>query len=274
MDFAKVTRRVSWSFFSLLLSVTIGCHNKDPGPSLCKPRALLYDSDSVVYTYESGLIKTIGYYVSGRQTTRDEFNYSGKQLATVSKLTIQLDGTSTLDSHHVISYNSDGKPTMMTTDSYDGHFVTEFTHKNGNLTKAETISGYTQTYFVGSTRYEYDANGNIPKTYYTVNTNGGVTEVLARENLSFDEKEKFYTNAPELKIANEYVYGYLPGRNNCLSATVYYFSYAQHFTTPLSVTFTSTYNEAGLISSLKNEGTSLQLNSGEVLFNNISYNCN
>ena len=267
-------RLLSLPFCVLLLSATNSCHDKDPGPALCRPHALLYDTDSIVYNYESGQIKTIDYFVSGRQTRQDEFNYSGNQLVTVSKLTIQFDGTSTLDSHHALSYNSEGKPTLLTTDSYAGHFITEFTHENDRLTKAETSSGYTQTYFVGSTRYEYDNNGNIPKIYYTINTNAGVTEVLARENLSFDEKDKFYVNASELKVANEYISGYLPGKNNCLSATVYYYSYAQHFSSPLSVTYSSAYNDQGLISSLKNEGTSTQLNSGEVLFNKVSYNCN
>lgn len=258
----------------LLLLATLGCHDKDPGPALCKPHALLYTTDSVVYNYESGQIKTIDYFVAGEKTRRDEFNYLGNLLATVSKLSILFDGTSTLDSHHALSYGDDGKPSLLTTDSYAGHFVTTFTHQNGRLTQAETSSGLSQSYFVGSTRYEYDDNGNIPKIYYTINTNTGVKEVLARENLSFDDANKFYINSAELKIANEYVYGYLPGKNNCLSSTVYYYSYAQHFASPLSVTFTSTYNDQGLISSLKNEGTSTQLNSGEVLFNKVSYNCN
>ena len=257
----------------LLLSAAIGCHDKDPGPPLCKPHALLYDTDSIVYNYDNGRVKTVAYYISGRQTNQDEFNYLNDRLVTVSKLTIEFDGSSTLDSHHVISYNDQGRPSMLTTDSYTGHFITEFTHQDGKLTKSETTYGAIQD-FVGSTRYEYDANGNIPKVYYTINTNGGVKEVLARENLSFDDKDKFYLNAQELRIVNEYVYGHLPGKNNCLSSTVYYYSYAQHFSSPLSVTFTSAYNDQGMISTLKKDGTSPQLNSGEVLFNKVSYNCN
>jgi hypothetical protein len=261
-------------FCILLLSATISCHDKDPGPALCKPHALSYDTDSIVYNYESGQVKTIAYFVSGRQTQQDEFNYSGNTLVTVSRLTMQIDETLSLDSYHVLSYDDQGQPDQMTTDSYAGHLITTFTHENGKLTNAETRSGITQSYFVGSTRYEYDGNGNIPKIYYTIYTNAGINEVLARENLSFDEKAKFYVNAPELRIASEYVYGYLPGANNCLSATVYYYSYSQHFSTPLSITFTSAYNDQGLISSLKNEGTSTQLNSSEVLFNKVFYNCN
>jgi hypothetical protein len=273
MELGKVTSR-TLPFLIVVLAATISCRDKDPGPAPCRPHALLYDTDSIVYNYEDGHIKTVAYFISGRQTKQDEFNYSGNLLATVSKLTIQFDGTSTLDSQHSLGYNDQGQPVSLTTDSYAGHFVTEFTHVDKKLTKAETSSGYTQVYFIGSTRYEYDGNGNVPKVYYTINMNGGVKEVLARENLAFDEKDKFYLNSPELKIANEYVYGYLPGKNNCLSATVYYYSYAQHFTSPLSVTYTSAYNDQGLISSLKNEGTSTQLNSGEVLFNKVSYNCN
>ena len=267
MEFGKVL------LFCGVLSAVISCHDKDPGPPLCRPHALLYDTDSIVYNYQDGHIKTVAYFISGRQTNQDEFNYIGSQLATVSKLTIQFDGTSSLDSHHVLSYNDQGQPVSLATDSYAGHFVTTFTHKDKQLIRSETAWG-SMLDFVGSTRYEYDENGNIPKVYYTINLNAGVKEVLARENLSFDDRDKFYLNSPELKIANEYVYGHLPGKNNCLSATVYYYSYAQHFSSPLSVAYTSAYNDQGMILTLKNQGTPTQLNSGEVLFNKVSYNCN
>ncbi|MEJ0029706.1 MAG: hypothetical protein WDO15_04770 [Bacteroidota bacterium] len=264
--------------FSLLcvaiLLATNGCHDKDPGPALCRPMVLAYTNDSIVYIYDGKNVKTVAYYESGRQTMEDEFTYSGNLLSTISKLTILFDGTQSLDSHHIISYDDQGLPESLKTDSYAGAFETKFTHENGRLVQAETTAGVSRTYFVGSTRYEYDDNGNVPKVYYTISVNGTKKEVLARENLSFDDKNKFYVDTPELRIANEYVYGYLPGNNNCLSSTVYYYSYAQHFTSPLSVSFNAAYNEQGLISTLQYIGTSTQLNSGEVLFNKASYRCN
>ena len=268
---------------TLLLPVCISvlwaatsCHNNDPGPSVCKPHSLLFGTDSIVYRYnDNGRVNTVVYYVSGRQTKQDDLTYNSKgQLVTIAKTTLFADGSSVLDSYHTISYNDNETPASLSTDSYSGHFVTEFTHdEQQRLTMAETKSGF-QAIFVGSTRYEYDDNGNIPKVYYNIDVNQQVKEVLARENLSFDDKEKYYANSPELKIANEYVYGYLPNKNNCLSAQVYYYSYAQHFSSPLSVVFTATYNDQGLIKSLGNEGTSTQLYSGEVLFNSVLYSCN
>ena len=260
-------------FCIAVLLATFSCRDKDPAPPICKPHTLAYDTDSIVYNYQDGKITTIAYYISGNQTNEDQYTYSGNVLKTVSKLTMRFDGTSTLDSYHVISYDDQGRPASLATDSDAGHFDTDFVHEDNKLVKAETTWGRSKL-FIGTTRYEYDGNGNIPKVYYTVNFNGTVKEVLARENLSFDDKEKFYVSAPELKIANEYIFGHLPGNNNCLSSTVYYYSYTEHFTSPLSVTFAAAYNDQGLISTLKNEGTSTQLNSGEVLFNKVSYTCN
>jgi hypothetical protein len=260
-------------FIGCLVAV-ISCHNNDPAPIVCKPRILYFGTDSVVYvSNEDQRITTVLYYVAGRQTKQDDFTYnSNGKLETLAKLTILVDGTKSLESHHTVAYGSDGLPATLITDSYSGHFITEFTHDGkGRLTHAETGVG-TDNWFLGSTRYEYDGNGNIPKIYYTIFVNGESKEVLARENLSFDESEKYYVNSDELKISNEYVYGYLPNRNNCLGSTVYYYSYQQHFSSPLSVTFTAGYNDEGLIRSLESNG-SAQLYSGEVLFNNVLYSC-
>jgi hypothetical protein len=228
----------------------------------------------VVYIYNNDQrVETVAYYVSGRQTKQDEFTYnSDGRLQTVAKLTLYIDGTKSIDAHHTIVYGNDGLPATLTTDSYAGHFTTEFTHDDSHkLTVAKTGVG-TGNWFLGSTRYEYDANGNVPKVYYTIFVNGASKEVLARENLSFDNTEKYYANSPELKVCNEYVYGYLPTRNNCLGSTVYYYSYQQHFSTPLNVVFTAGYNDQGQIKSLESDGDD-QLYSGEVLFNDVLYSC-
>jgi hypothetical protein len=260
----------------VLLAFAIGCHNHDPGPSVCRPRTLQYDTDSIVYKYDdNGRVSTVQYFSSGRQSRQDDFGYgSSGRIVTIAKSSLALDGTPSIDSNHTISWGGDGLPANLVTDSYSGHFTTKFTHDDQKrLSTAETSSGF-QQYFVGSTRYEYDDNGNIPKVYYTLNFNQQVQEVLARENLTFDDKEKFYINTPELKIANEYVYGYLPDKNNCLTSKVYFYSYAQHFVQPQEVSFTAAYNDQGLIKTLKTDGDNGTLYSGEVLFNNILYSCN
>jgi hypothetical protein len=194
-------------------------------------------------------------------------------LTSVAKSSLRFDNTWATSANHSITYGSDGLPLSLVTDSDNGHLTTTFTHDNNKrLTEAETTSGFNKL-FVGTTRYEYDADGNIPKVYYTINLNQQIQEVLARENLSFDTKDKFYIGVPELKIVNEYVYGFLPNKNNCLESTVYYYNYAQRFVEPQAITLTSAYDEQGLITSLKS-ATSGQFYSGEVLFNNVLYNCN
>ncbi|MEI9920059.1 MAG: hypothetical protein WDO14_14865 [Bacteroidota bacterium] len=265
---------LSLPFCITMLVATISCHEKDPAPALCKPHVLTYTHDSIIYNYESERIKTVAYYISGIQTNQDQFEYTGDFLTGLSKITMEFDGTQTLDVYYTIHYDNQGKPDSLFSDSYAGHFETYFTHENGRLTTATTVSGIAQVFFVGTTRYEFNNDGNVPKVFYTIRQNGVKTEVLARENLSFDDSEKFYANTPELRIVDEYVYGYLPGNNNCLSSTVYYYSYAQHFAAPQSVSFTSAYNDQGLIQTLQYEGTPTQLNSGEVLFNKVSYSCN
>lgn len=257
---------------AILISL-IACKDDEPALTCDKPAALLFTSDSIVYRYSSGRIVLVEYFISGRKTNKDEFLYnSGGQLAAITKAKILIDGSESVESYHTLAYGSDGLPSELETDSFSGHYSTEFVHDdNKRLVSAETSYGF-QRSFVGKTRYEYDANGNIPKVFYTIDLNHDITEVLARENLSFDDKEKYYKNSAELKIANEYVYGYLPNSNNCMSSKVYYYSYDQHFTSPMEVTFSVAYDEDGRIKTLESDETT-QLFTGEVLFNKAVYTC-
>jgi hypothetical protein len=267
--------RMKGRIIILILSITafISCRDKDP-VAACKTHALIYDADSVVYAYADGRIKTVLYYGSGNLINRDDIEYNASgQPTDVSKSNVGLDGALSTDSHHSLVYEN-GRPSQLLSDSYGGHFTTKFKYdESSRLSTAETSSGYDGR-FVGITRYEYDKNGDIPKVYYTININGALKEVLARENLYFDNNEKFYSQTPELKILNEYVYGYLPNKNNCLGSTVYYYSYSQHFASPLSINFIATYDDEGQIKSLQTEGQNTPLYSGEVLFKNVVYDCN
>lgn len=270
---SRWTRVVLLPTCAVMIVAAMSCGGDDPGP-VCKPRALIYDNDSVTYTYTDNRITTVKYYTAGRQTNEDGLTYnSNGQLVTVSKLNIAFDGTQGISSHHTLQYGSDGHPLELVSNSLAGNFKTKFTHnEHGQLALAVTTSGIQEAY-VGTTRYQYDANGNIPKVYYTLRLNGQITEVLARENLSFDDNEKYYINSTELKIANEYIYGYLPNRNNCLSATVYYYSYQQHFANPLSISFVASYDDQARIKSLQADGPNTRLYSGEVLFKDVLYDC-
>jgi hypothetical protein len=258
---------------AIIIAAIVSC-SSDPGPPLCQPHALLYDTDSVIFAYADGRVRSVLYYGSGRRTNRDDYTYnSSGRLAIITKSSIGFDGDPILNSQHVITYGEDGKPATLVTTSSSGYFTTTFTHNNdGLLSIAHTTSGIGKS-FIGSTRYEYDDDGNIPNVFYTIDVNHQITEVLARENLEFDDSEKFYKDNDELKIVHEYIYGYLPNRNNCLSSTVHYYSYAQHFTSPVSISFVATYDNEGLIKSLQSEGPNTRLYSGEVLFKKVLYDC-
>ncbi len=257
----------------LFVAVMIGCSDNDKGPTSCRPHALIYTTDSVVYAYESDHIKTVNYYGSGSLIAQDiyEYNASGKP-ELITKVGVFTDGRRYIDTEHTLSYNEAGLPSQLISDGYDGYFTTTFSQDvAGRLVSARTTVTR-GNYYLGTTRYEYDENGNIPKVYYTINVNGTVKEVLARENTGFDSHEKFYHTTPELKVVNEYVYGYLPNKNNCLSSIVYYYSYAQHFSSPLEITFAASYDDEGRIKSLRDDADRT-LNSGELQFKSVVYEC-
>ncbi len=252
-----------------------GC-SQDAVPITCRPTALQRYGDSLVYRYnDQGKLYLLDYYdVLGRINKHDEFTLDSKgRLALVTKVTYPIAGGSVVDAVHTLSYGDSDLPVSLNTQTVSGVITTTFTHDNlGRLIEASTSTG-SPAEFLGSTRYEYDDNGNIPKVYYKLMINSKLTEVLARENLSFDDKFKFYAEVPELKACQEYVYSYLPNKNNCTSAKVYYYSYKSRFVTPLSINFQTTYNERGLIKSIQDDPPA-SLNSSEVLFERVIYTCN
>lgn len=258
----------------LLLSIVtiISCHDKDTGPTVCLPHSLLYKTDSIVFAYAGNHVTTVKYFGSGFLIKQDDFEYnSSGQLAVVAKLSLAIDGTRFPEARHVISYEN-GYPSEVVTDSKDGYYTTKFTHNDkGQLMTAESSAGLIHDY-LGTTRYVYDENGNVPEVYYTILIFGEKKEVLARENTAFDNHDKFYSNSPEMKVANEYVYGYLPNKNNCLSSTLHYFSYDQHFSSPLEITFAADYDDEGRIKSLQSDDSGRSY-SGEVLFLSAVYEC-
>ncbi len=252
-----------------------GC-SQDPAPITCKPFALQRYGDSLVYRYnDQGKLYLLEYYnVLGRITKHDEFTFDSKgRLALVTKVTFPIAGGADVDAVHTINYGDSDLPATLTTQTVSDVITTTFTHDDQQrLTEASTSVG-SPAIFLGSTRYEYDENGNIPKIYYKLNINSKITEVLARENLSFDDTRKFYAEVPELKICQEYIYSFLPNRNNCTSAKVYYYSYKSRYVTPLLVNFQMTYNERGLIKSIQDDPSGTNLNTSEVLFERVVYKC-
>jgi len=269
-------RNPLWKVCIGLLWLIAGCNGSDPGPVVCRPHGLQFGFDSTVYRYnDQKRIATVDYYSTGLRLKEDLFTYnSNGQLIKVEKEYINYDGTRATLAIHSITYDDIGLPTELDSESANGHVNTKFTHNDdGKLSLAETLAGNQNEFVVGSTRYEYDDRKNVTKVFYTIRMSGKFQEVLARENSSFDDKEKYYVNVPELKITNEYIYGYLPSKNNCLISNVIYYSYTQHFSSPVTVNFSVTYDESGVIKSLQNAVASDQYFSGDVLFTNATFSC-
>jgi hypothetical protein len=260
-------------FISILLGI-VGCGN-DPSPFTCRPKALQLGGDSIAFNYDDhGRVSRLSYYnVLRRMVKQDELSYnSNGRLVIITKNVFPIAGDDYTEIIYTLTYENDLPKELVSQSVFLDRFITKFTHdEQGRLTEATTTE---DGVFQGATRYEYDDAGNIPKVYYKLMNNQKLTEVLARENFTFDETNKFYMEVPELKIFNEYVYGYLPNKNNCLSAKVYYYSYKSRFVSPLSISFDVTYNEQGLIKSLESIGATTQLYSGDVLFERVLYNCN
>ncbi|HZY77972.1 MAG TPA: hypothetical protein VFE50_00520 [Cyclobacteriaceae bacterium] len=262
----------SFTAIALLLLV-ISC-GKDPAPFDCRPSALQYSGDSVVFEYNiSGRIDKVSYYdILRRRTKQDVFAYNDEgRLVIITKTVYPIASTSYVEVVHTLTYENGLPKELVSQSPFSSRIVTKFKHnEQGRLVEASTTSGDD---FIGSTRYEYDEAGNIPKIFYTLDLNHQVTEVLARENFSFDSTVKFYDNIPELKICNEYVYAYLPTANHALSSKIYYYSYKQRFVSPLSVTFQPEYNDQGLITRLEIVESDTQFFSGDVLFQRLLYHC-
>jgi hypothetical protein len=261
---------------SLVMLLLIESCDNDPSPVVCRPEGLRVGTDSILFNYDgSARVNLISYIdVFRHKAQQDELTFNSEgRLITVTKKVFPLSAPSYVEFVHTLRYDEEGRPRdLVSQGASSNSIITEFTHdEEGRLSVASTSSDGD---FIGSTRYEYNDSGNITKVFYTLNLNRQITEVLARENFTFDDKEKFYINVPELKICNEYLYAYLPNRNNCLSAKVYYYTYHQRFANPLSVSFQASYNEQGLIQSLESTGATTQLYSGDVLFERMSYSCN
>lgn len=256
-----------------IMLLMASCGNDDD-PLVCRPKALQFAGDSIAFTYDdAGHISKISYYdILRRMNKQDVLTYStGGRVQTITKTAYPIVGQSYVEVFYTLSYENDLPKELVAQSNFIGRFTTTFTHNNeGLLVEANTSN---EGVFAGGTRYEYDEAGNIPKVYYKLMINQKMTEVLARENLTFDDTEKFYNNVPELKVCNEYVYAYLPNHNNVLTAKVYYYNYSQRFVSPLSVSFQASYNEQGLIRSLETVEASWQLYSGDVLFQRVSYTC-
>jgi len=276
------------SAFFLLISVLIlmfSCHHdEDLKTTSCLPVYLQSNTDSIVFQYntESRLTASRFYFSSQYLTGSSEFEYNNKgQLITLKNYEYKIfTDEAYLKATYNLEYNDKGLPSVLhNTHPSQGNteIRTEFIHDDRNRLSSSTINLVSQksSYESAGYRYEYDDKDNVINIFYKVrlNNNSEFTEVLARENSRFDESPVFYKNSDDLRIANVYMFNYVPNSTNCLFAKVYYPDFKSHFVIPEEFEFISSYDQNGLITQLVDPSYRAQLYFNESLFTKVSYEC-
>src|SRR5690349_3777252 len=173
----------------------------------CLPASLNVNDDSLIFVYDVGRnLARVEYQnrYSPRTTHRKiELRYNTiRKLESVTVSNRNVDLNYWVQDKYMIYYGSDGLPERMENENYlnsDSKAITEFTHDDeGRLHSATTNLVSTEhpenPFFVGGYRYEYNADGNVAKVFYTRKNGGFIGEVLARENLTFDNRSPFYSD--------------------------------------------------------------------------------
>ncbi|HEY5823018.1 MAG TPA: hypothetical protein VIT44_01550 [Cyclobacteriaceae bacterium] len=259
-------------------------HDDDPKIDSCLPVSLQSNTDSIVFQYnnQKRLTASRFYFSSQYLTGSNEFEYNSKgQLITLKNFEHKIFSNEIfLKATYILEYNDMGLPSVLHTthqNQINTEIRTEFIHDDEDRLASASIKLVSKktSYESAGYRYEYDDKDNVVKIFYKVRLNNSqaFTEVLARENSRFDDSPVFYKNSADLRIANIYMYSYVPSNNNCLLAKVYYPDFNSHFVVPEEFEFISSYDQNGLITQLVDPYYRAQLYFNEALFTKVSYDC-
>lgn len=265
---------------SLLLCLLIAGCNHDKVADVCLPTSLLTnDYDSIVYQYNDNrqLTTIYSYYGNRHLGEQTDLVYNDGKLVKVTH-TFSTDPPY-IDHVYNLEYGADGLPSKMTDmpPNSSGQYVTEFTHdSNKRLIKAVTTfsaSNFPELAIHGY-EYEYNGAGNVTKvTYLILNTRNTLDEVLARENLTFDDRRVFYAESKDLTTLNVYVNSYVPNTNNTLTSRIIYTSYNSWFMSPVDVAFTPVYDDAGRLKNYTTVDFAALPSFGDLTFTRAIYEC-
>ncbi len=244
-----------WWLACLAALCILGSCSKDETPTLlCVPTSLVRESDdSIAYELDAlGRIALISYYDFTDVIRRtDEFEYNSNGLLLTIQSTEYISTVHQFLARYEIKYGSDDIPdSMLWYQHADLLFpvITRFTHDSkGRLVAREYPESITEE------RYEYDNSGNIVRAYHKNTLRG---EILAWENMTFDNNPVFYSASTGLNVANVYAYRYMPNRNNPLKSVVHYKD-GITYTVGVEVNFTMTYNIQGWPTAINNDGNIL-----------------
>ncbi|HZY82479.1 MAG TPA: hypothetical protein VFE50_23295 [Cyclobacteriaceae bacterium] len=260
----------------------ISC-NPEKAEEICVPQSLQVASDSISFTYtDTRQLTALQYFYNrnSRVNKRIDLTYNNGNLVTVTQTTLAFVTSPRLDVTFNLEYGSDGLPSKLTelkTFAPNEKYVTEFTHdSNKRLVKAvRHVEGpaFDAPRHVGGYIYEYNGNGNVVKIKYLLpGSLGEIVEVVARENITFDDRPVFYANSKDLAILNVYIYNYVPNVNNILTSKILWPSFDSFYSKPEDFSYTPTYDEKGRIQS--NSHTALAVAVfGELNFSLVTYAC-
>ncbi len=264
-------------FFAVVL---ISCGDSDADKQACLPISILRFSDSISYQYDANRRLTSILYLSkkGSIFAREDYTFNGNRLTGGTYRGTSSPGA---DRTWTLEYGSDGNPSRLVSwmdNQADVKTTTEFVHNSkGSLTKGTTrisVPGFPDPIYVGGYIYEYNDKGNVTTVKYVVSNGlGGTKEVLARENVTFDDKPQFYAASAELKTVNVYLYRYIPNANNCLASNIYYTDYNSSYVQMVPIVFTTAYDEGGRVTKLDTNSPFSIPTYGESLYYNGRYEC-
>lgn len=267
----------------IILAVLIASCNDEDVADNCLPQALVMSNvgDSVAYHYNDQQ-KLIGIYRyrTGYVFRKTEITYDFGKILTVVESSNYANTEFRTDRTYHFDYGTDGLPSKLSgydIDEGGTRWYTEFTHdSNKRLVKAvQTVllNGWAETILDGGYIYEYNDKGNVSTITYIIkaNSDGDRKEVLARENLTFDNSSLLHAWSAELTMLDVYLYNEVPNANNVLSSKIYRPAYYSENSVPTSLTFTLTYDKHGKVTGNHYSGSIPEF--GDLIFSEAVYQC-
>lgn len=258
--------KVRWSNFSLFflcILLAISCDSDDE-KIVCRLSSLKTTdvTEEYVYNAENKIEAMLIHSDEGEAKANLEYNDQGQFTKMVS---FDVSIPEEFDTYELI-YDSNNKPQKLhywsPEDDLSGppQSVLTFYHDGRNRLIKLEISYDGVVWH--SRRFEYDNHSNVSKIFFSYQEE----EFLGVENLSFDNKPKYYGLTPELETLSVYIRFFQPGKNNPLTAR----TYADANSQAVAVTYDVEYDENGLITS-NQASTSSSGNNRD--FDVVTYDC-
>jgi len=254
------------SFYLFIFIFTCSCNDEEVEVP-CLPLSLTSFGQDIRYEYDDqNKLVSISYYSQNGTFANQKviLSYSNGKLSGAIDKSIFPDGSEILINKYDLEYVGDKPDRLLVGLDADVREKTKFTYDTkGRLVLRTKEFGS----MITKTRYEYNDKDNVIKVFYT--SPGAATEVLGRENISFDDKVRFYSGSKELEILNVFVFGYEPSRNNKLQSDISW-SNPNIQNIPSTIeNYVLEYDNNGLIT-----GISTTAFTSEFIFFRLTYTCN